>query len=406
MGWNHLRAGVPGWDNARHSQRRIPEPTLAVRAILVAVLFAGAGATGARGAEGGVAWQCTPVGSGAAVALLPDNALGAVVNRHEGLYEMRIVGLMQSGERVFLLGTGRLVSRYGLRAETIRVAPAGREFVQRRHVFRMPSRPGGERRAGRGFVCVAGGEAGAGGPLQLERGEVVLAAGRSVSLVDPSEPAVTVELRAGASAPMRLRNTVALGSRLGVYAGVMRGRGQPSASIAVADAAGRIAFKAAPDPREVAATTPDTRGGVDMIVSDTGEAKNEKAPAEPAAAVVAAPTTAGVPEPAPESRVQRAKPQVAAARVANPPRKSGGVSPAKAPRAAAKSGTTEPAIAAARAGDARPDAPRPAVRTDAARAYRNAMRSLIARHGFRPVRSVSEMTYVHPAVDAFRAALR
>ncbi len=296
----------------------------------------------------GAGWQCSAVGSGAAV-LMPGDRLAGVVNRFAALYSTRVLGLVQAKDRVYLLGTGGFSSRLALRAEVPSASPSRYEFVSQSHDFRLE--PGDARATAAGFVCLLATDAGRHGLARDGQGEIALAAGASVSLFDPADPTLTVELKAAESSPMSLREIAALSGRVGIYAGLMRSRGQRDASIAVQAADGRIAFRAVPE----SAPPAETRGTVILAVT----------------AVEAEP-------PAPPK-----KPAVAAA-----------MKPAPAPAPAAVA-PAEPVPV---------DIP-PVATASRDDSYEKALRKLAERQGG-SVRSVSALTQVHPAVDAYRNLMR
>jgi hypothetical protein len=305
-------------------------------------------------------WPCSAVGSGDA-ALLPADRLAGVVNRFMGLYSTHVLGLVQTKERVYLLGTGNITSQVGLRADVLSVSPASHEFVSQLHEFRVAA--GSARSGATGFICLRTPDAGRHGLAQDGQGEVMLAAGASVSLFDPADPALTVELKAAERSAMNLRDIAALSGRMGIYAGLMRSRGQRDASIAVQGADGRIAFRAIPEVLPAVAE----RGTVTLAVA--------AAPAErPAASEKAAVTEPRAPVPA-------AGPVIAEVAIA-------AAAPVESvPPKPAAAGVSPIAIASRDVG------------------YENAMRKLMERQGG-SVRSVSALTQVHPAVDALRNLMR
>lgn len=419
LGWKEIRdrslAFSSEWKDGASERAEVP---LAYR-LFLSILFATCAVTASAATARLTAnyptasWQCAAVDPEAAVALPPDAALSAVVNRFMGLYSTRLLGLVQARDRLFLLISGGIASRTGLRADAANVGPSDREFVTQQHVFnsvpRASTTPEGGRSAASpaGFICLVEAAAGRHGLVRTERREIILAAGRSVSLVDPSDPSITVEIRAADHSPMNLREIAALSGRLGIYAGLMRQRGQPDANIAVQGDAGRIVFKSVPEVGPSAAS----RGGINLTVSDAVTAK-------PAAAGEAAvvESSASVP-PAGEDKPAVAGATARIPAVAETP--STEASPQETvPVAAARGPAVEPArpeprperIAAARPIPAAPVTRSPATEADRARSddgsYANALRKLVERQGMRGVRSISELTYVHPAVDALRASLR
>ncbi|WGG51894.1 hypothetical protein [Rugamonas sp. DEMB1] len=82
------------------------------------------------------------------------------------------------------------------------------------------------------------------GLVTAPNGEVVLAAGRSVQLVDSSNPDVRVLLAAPADRALNLGAIVASGGRVGIYGALVSQRGSINADTAVRGAQGQIILKA------------------------------------------------------------------------------------------------------------------------------------------------------------------
>jgi hypothetical protein len=223
----------------------------------------------------------------------------------------------------------------------------------------------------------------------------MLAAGKAVSLIDPADSGVSVELKAAADAAMDLGEIAVMSGRLGVYAGLMRQRGQPDATIAVQGPAGKIAFRALPE----AAPVPASRGSVTLSVKDAAGDRESPAIGPVPAAVSGLPGresggNAAVPPPLvaiekpspaippqPVTAAAKAQPVVEAARPDGNAISS--IEPSRA--AALQAATTE--------------------KSQSELSYQAALQTLMARQGSGRVRSVSELTRVHPAVDALRALL-
>ncbi|MBI2510282.1 MAG: hypothetical protein HYV99_10050 [Betaproteobacteria bacterium] len=177
--------------------------------------------------------------------------------------------------------------------------------------------------------------------IRNERGEIFLAAGKTLILIDPSEPSLQVEVRARDDEPLYLGSVISLSRQRGIYAGLVAQHGQANAGTAVEGPNGVIVFKAVPasPPRAAVAAA---RVAPPAIPAATVPGK---------AAAVELPKTA--PDPVPEAA---------------------------------------PAATSAAAG-----APRGEIDS-----YASAMRALAGRQGGGGVRSVSELTRVHPAVDLLR----
>src|SRR6185295_3146126 len=82
------------------------------------------------------------------------------------------------------------------------------------------------------------------GIITSPKGEVILAAGKSVELVNPGTPNLRVEITAPDNQAKNLGNIVADAGRVGIYAGLISSSGTIRADSAMATADGRIVLKA------------------------------------------------------------------------------------------------------------------------------------------------------------------
>src|SRR3970282_1565707 len=81
------------------------------------------------------------------------------------------------------------------------------------------------------------------GAITSPNGEVILAAGNSVELVDPGTPNLRVEISAPDNEARNLGTVVADAGRVGIYAGLINHSGTIRADSAVSEG-GRIVLKA------------------------------------------------------------------------------------------------------------------------------------------------------------------
>jgi len=272
-------------------------------------------------------WQCATVGVGAAPALARTTA--GYLERAGRIYPSQLLGMVSAGGRLYLLnaddGGWNERVRQGLmelRLAEPEITAARRFQVTASGVVPIDA-PAGD------YVCLARERARRQGLTLGGGGEVRLAPGRSVHLVDPIESAIVVEVRAVGREPLDFREILALSGRSGIYAGLAGRRPQAEVSATVKEPAVPVAVAVGP------AGQPD------------GEVIITRRPVDvPAAAVVAA-VEAVVPAPSP------------------PP----------AARAAGQSYEE----------------------------YAKAMKAMLALKRSGSVRSISEMTYVHPAVEDWRA---
>ena len=304
-----------------------------------------------------------------------------VLNRYAALYSARAVGLLQSGSRIFLLASGFSLARAGPRRETT-AGPSDREFIARRHRFTTGPGPGPTAAQARkpgngGRLCLREAEARDHGLVRTPDGAVLLFPGKSLSLIDPSDSAVSVELKAAGDAAMDLGGIAAMSGWLGVYAGLMRQRAHPDASVALQGPDGQIVFTTPPE------AEPALRGVVPRVQEAAVDLPGNDN------AVSAAPGPPGGNTPA-----IAAAPRAVSPAVASPEP----LSEAAGPDAKHVSAATPARLATAHAANAHPS-------REHERFYQSALQTLVARQGSGRVRSVSAMTQVHPAVDSLRALL-
>jgi hypothetical protein len=248
------------------------------------------------------------------------------------IYPSQLLGMVSAGGRLYLLNAadGGWNERVRQGLMELRLAEPEITAARRFHVTAsgvVPvDAPAGD------YVCLARERARRQGLTLGGGGELRLAPGSSVHLVDPLEGAIVVEVRAVGREPLDFREVLALSGRSGIYAGLSGRRPQA----AVAAATKEPALPAA------VAVGPAGRPEGEVIIS-------QRLVDVPAAGVVAAvePVVPVAPAPAPPS----------------------------APRAAGQSYEQ----------------------------YARAMRAMLALKRSGGVRSISEMTYVHPAVEDLRA---
>jgi hypothetical protein len=337
------------------------------------------------GAQGS-AWQCSPTGARTLDPALAEAARD-YLGRVETVYPHHALGLVRAGERFYLLNSVDV--EWGARTRLHLLAQRLREAYLTAERQAARGAPGSTPPPG-GFVCLAAARAEREGLARTPLGEIVLDAGHSVHLVDPQEPEVAVEVRAARNRSLNLGEIFLRSSATGIHAGltgqargqarqaegtISRGPAEGTLIIRLASAAGpatetRVEV-AAPvqDPAPVATIPAVPAADSARPAEVSGPVIATKVPVEPApAAVSAAVPPAPVVEAAPEPVV------IAASQPASPVR-----------------------LAAVNV--------KPGARPDAGQTYEEyakAMKTLLGLRRSGAVRSISEMTYVHPAVEVIR----
>lgn len=363
-------------------------------------------------------WQCAPTGARELDPVVAEAARD-YLRRVEAIYPRQSLGLVRAGERFYLLNSRDLEwkERTRLYLLTLRlqeaagtrilspgvdsnVAPV--ESHARSDPFLMPERqalegaPGGRPPPG-GFVCLAVARAEREGLTRTPRGEIVLAAGQSVHFVDPQEREIAVEVRAAPDRSLNLGGILLRSARAGIYAGLTGQTGQPAGAATIETPDGTLLVRMMASAGE---SVQETR-----IDAPARAAVVEPAPAPERPPAVAPVEIAAAPGPgeitarreeAPKPPIVAAIPESAASSAVPP-----GASPAPA---AAPPEVRGPVMIPARVIPA--FAGQQPATEQSYDDYARAMRTLLALRRSGAVRSVSEMTYVHPAVEVLRAMKR
>jgi filamentous hemagglutinin family protein len=201
-------------------------------------------------------WKGFSIGAGETTRFVQQSSASAVLNRVVGRDPSAIFGALQSNGRVFLVnpngilfGAGAQIDTAGLVASTLNIMDA--DFLMGR--MRFGNTPGagplsnaGEIRTpmgGRVLLISPEGVENS-GIIHSPKGEVILAAGKSVELTDSANPEVRIEISAPDAKAVNLGKIVAESGRVGIYGAVVANRGVVSADTAVVGENGKIVFKA------------------------------------------------------------------------------------------------------------------------------------------------------------------
>ncbi len=200
-------------------------------------------------------WQSFSVNAGEVTRFIQQNADSAVLNRITGQDPSRILGALQSNGKVFLInpngvvfGSGSRVDVNGLVASTLDMSDA--DFLAGKKNFTAGPNAGKVRNDGAittpsgGKVFLVAPNVENSGVITAPNGDVVLAAGRSVQLVDSGNPDLTVVVSAPLDQAINLGQVVSNGGRIGIYGALVNQRGVVNANSAVVGQDGRIVLKA------------------------------------------------------------------------------------------------------------------------------------------------------------------
>jgi len=200
-------------------------------------------------------WQSFSIGASEITRFLQQSNSSAVLNRVVTQNPSSILGALQSNGRVFLInpngilfGAGAQIDVAGLVASSLNLSDT--DFLAGR--LRFSEVPGAGSVINQGAINTAqGGQVYLVGPavtnsgvITSPKGEVILAAGNSVELVDPGTPNLRVEITAPDNQALNLGQIIADSGRVGIYAGLINQNGVVQANTAVLTEDGRIVLKA------------------------------------------------------------------------------------------------------------------------------------------------------------------
>lgn len=198
-------------------------------------------------------WQSFSVGSDEITRFVQQSADSRVLNRITGGDPSTILGSLQSNGKVYLVnpngvlfGPDARVDVNGLVASALNLSNG--DFLAGKHIFEGAGgsvvNQGTITTPQGGQVLLVAPNVHNTGIISAPNGDVLLAAGRSVQLVDSNDPAVHVVVSAPEDQALNLGGIVAAGGRVGIYGALLSQRGTVNADSAAVGANGRIVLKA------------------------------------------------------------------------------------------------------------------------------------------------------------------
>jgi len=201
-------------------------------------------------------WQTFSIGSGELTRFNQQSAMSAVLNRVTTQNPSAILGALQSNGRVFLInpsgilfGPGSQVDVAGLVASTLDLSDA--DFLAGR--LRFAGTPGAGAVVNNGAIStnvagapvyLVGPSVTNGGIITSLRGEVLLAAGHSVEVVEPGTPNLSVLITATDNEALNLGSILADSGRINIFAGIVNQNGIVRANGVSFTEDGRVVLKA------------------------------------------------------------------------------------------------------------------------------------------------------------------
>lgn len=200
-------------------------------------------------------WQGFSIAANEATHFIQQSAASAVLNRVVGGNASQIYGTLQSNGKVFLInqngilfGAGSTINVNGLVASTLNLT--NEDFLAGKMKF------SGELTAGKvvnegtittptgGSVYLIAPNVENSGIITAPNGDILLAAGKEVLLVEKDNPEIATVVTAPEGQALNLGTLTADAGRIGVYGSIVRQKGIISANSAVQDASGKIYLKA------------------------------------------------------------------------------------------------------------------------------------------------------------------
>ena len=203
-------------------------------------------------------WQSFSIDQNDITRFIQQSPNSTVLNRIVGQDPSRILGALQSNGRVFLInpngilfGQGAQVNVNGLIASTLNIG--NDDFIKGKWNLQAGSKAGDLKNEGAistpagGQVYLIAPNVENSGIITSPKGEVLLAAGRSVQLVDSAHPDLHVVVSAPEDRALNLGQIVVQSGKAGIYGALINQRGMVSADSAQVGENGKIVFKASRD---------------------------------------------------------------------------------------------------------------------------------------------------------------
>ncbi|MEC4718587.1 filamentous hemagglutinin N-terminal domain-containing protein [Noviherbaspirillum sp. CPCC 100848] len=216
-------------------------------------------------------WQSFSINPGEITRFIQQNPNSSVLNRIVGQDPSQILGALQSNGRVFLVnpngilfGKDARIDVNGLIASTLAIS--NEDFINGRMNFKAGDRAAGLKNQG-AITTPAGGKVYLIAPnvensgiINSPNGEVLLAAGHTVQLVDSLDPNMQVVLSAPEHEALNLGQVIAQAGRTGMMGALVKQRGIVNADSAVIGENGKVVFKASRDALLEAGSRTSARG--------------------------------------------------------------------------------------------------------------------------------------------------
>lgn len=198
-------------------------------------------------------WQSFNIDRGELTRFIQQNAQSSVLNRVTGVDPSKILGNLQSNGRVLLInpngvlfGKDARVDVAGLLVSTLQIKDA--DFLAGKYKFN--DTPGAGKIENQGSIQTASGgqviliapQIENSGLIHAPEGQILLAAGKSVTIADPDKPAIQVEITNSEQKAVNLGSLIA--KEISIYGGLIKNTGLIQATTAQVGANGKISLRA------------------------------------------------------------------------------------------------------------------------------------------------------------------
>lgn len=199
-------------------------------------------------------WQNFSIQEGETTKFIQKSVDSAVLNRVTTQNPSQILGSLQSNGRVFIInpngisfGKNSIVDVGGLVASTLNLS--NEDFLSQQLNFTGDGTNGAITNKGQiitpegGFVYLIAPNIENHGVITSPNGEVLLAAGHSVQLVNSDDPDIRVTIKAPDGEVLNVGEIITRGGKTSIYAGLINQQGTVNADSAIVGKNGKIFFK-------------------------------------------------------------------------------------------------------------------------------------------------------------------
>ncbi|MBL8414896.1 MAG: filamentous hemagglutinin N-terminal domain-containing protein, partial [Propionivibrio sp.] len=198
-------------------------------------------------------WQSFNIDRGELTRFIQQSATSQVLNRVTGGDPSKILGSLQSNGRVILInpngvafGKGAQVDVAGLLVSTLQLKDA--DFLAGKLKFNDTPGAGSIKNEGTiktasgGQVILIAPQIENSGLIHTPEGQIMLLAGKSVTIADPDKPAIQVEITNSEQQAVNIGTLI--GKEISLYGGIVRNSGTIQATTAVVGQNGKISLRA------------------------------------------------------------------------------------------------------------------------------------------------------------------